>query len=301
MLLSVARADEEEDAAPMATGEGVSGQWLNGEYWLSEADTVCAGSWVEEQWGFYDEAAECQATCKNEYEDCTAFGFCSSCYTTQCWVCRQQMSDTSWVKKVEADVVLYTPGSVCAAGSAAPTGVTDPAECKICPMGFWAPPHATLCYECAVGKYSNAVNQTECVVCPSKFEDICGDHGSCKVDGSDVLSAMAEIRASGCRCKPGWEGTLCDTEVDDDHSRFIALAIFGAISVVCICRNFYLRCILEYSGDPGDLDVGEMRTHGAGRDTSRSYVAKDRPAMASGSQNSFNGVAIPTPQFNVAP
>ena len=209
----------------MQTGEGVSGQWLNGEYWLSEADTVCAGSWVEEQWGWYDNPADCQATCKSEYEDCTAFGFCGSCYTTQCWVCRQQMSDTSWVKKIEADVVLYTPGSVCAAGSAAPTGVIDSAECKICPRGFWAPPHATLCYECAVGKYANDVNQTECLVCPSKFDDICGDHGSCKGDGSDVSISMQEIRTIGCRCLPGWEGTLCDTEVDDDHSRFIALAV----------------------------------------------------------------------------
>ena len=157
LATTLARADEDgdadaEDGIPMQTGEGVSGQWLAGQYWLSQRDTVCDGSWVEKEWGWYEEPEECLQTCQEEYEDCSAFAHCRSCdFSTQCWICRHPSSETSWEAKPSADVVLYTPGSVCVEGSAGPPEVVDPGDCKYCPTGHWAPAHATLCYECKVG------------------------------------------------------------------------------------------------------------------------------------------------------
>jgi hypothetical protein len=299
---AAARAEEEEDEeiVPIQTGEGVSGQWLSGQYWLSQRDTVCDGSWVEEEWGFYDEPEECLATCQEEYEDCDAFAYCRGCYSTQCWICRHPSSETSWEAKPSMDVVLYTPGSVCAAGSAATTEIQDPADCLVCPEGFWSPEHATRCYECKVGEYTASVNSTDCVPCPSKFDDICGEQGSCHADGSDADYSMASIRAAGCRCTAGWEGLFCDVEKDDDASRLIALTVLGVVSIFCICTNFYRRCVLGIKDRSTGLEGGELSTSGAGYDKSKSYVPKERPRPQPAA-NSFNGRRLATPQVTMAP
>ena len=105
---TLARADEgggedAEDIPPMQTGEGVSGQWLAGQYWLSQRDTVCDGSWVEKEWGWYDEPEECLQACQEDYEDCSAFAHCRSCdFSTQCWICRHPSSETSWEARPSA-------------------------------------------------------------------------------------------------------------------------------------------------------------------------------------------------------
>lgn len=302
---SVTLANEEgvegEDPEPMQTGEGVSGQWIAGQYWLSQRDTVCEGSWVEKEWGWYDEPEECRERCQEDYEDCSAFAHCRSCdFSTQCWICRHSSSETSWEARPSADVVLYTQGSVCVEGSAAEPDVQDPLDCRLCPKGHWAPPHATRCYECRVGEYTDVINSTECLQCPSRFRDICGEHGSCRADGSDEMFSMASIREAGCRCRDGWEGRLCDVKKDDDSSRRISLTVLGIISLVCICTNFYRRCVLGVKDRSTGLESGDLSTSGSGYDRSKSYVPKER-AKPQAAVNSFNGRAIRTPQVTVAP
>lgn len=106
LVTTLARADEgggTENVLPMQTGEGVSGEWLAGQYWLSQRDTVCDGSWVEKKWGWYDEPEECMQTCREDYEDCSAFAHCRSCdFSTQCWICRHPSSETSWEARPSA-------------------------------------------------------------------------------------------------------------------------------------------------------------------------------------------------------
>lgn len=196
--------------------------------------------------------------------------------------------------------MLYTPGSVCVEGSAAEPDVQDPLDCRLCPKGHWSPRHATLCYECKVGEFSDTINSTGCRNCPPKFGDICGENGSCKADGSDAMSSMASVREAGCRCKDGWEGRFCDVKKDDDSSRLTSLTVVAIVSVVCICTNFYRRCVLGIKDRSTGMEGSELSTSGSGYDKSKSYVPKERPKPQSG-VNTFNGRPISMPQFTVAP
>ena len=241
------------------------------ENWRRMDSRVCEGSWAEEQWGFYDEPEECHAECKG-HADCKAFAFCPDCYTTQCWLCLHDQSATSWQIAEEEGVDLYTPASVCPAGSAAETTVTDPDECRFCPAGYFSPLFSTVCFPCPVGSHAASHNSTSCADCPSTHMDVCGVNGGCAADGSDLGFSIVRIRTNGCRCKDGFTGLVCDEVDRDDMSRRVALTVLAVVGALCVCYTFMRRCVQGVKEHDLSHDV-EMRTHQK-RDTSKSYVQR---------------------------
>jgi hypothetical protein len=114
------------------------------------------------------------------------------------------------------------------------------------------------------------------------------------------MFSMARIREAGCRCMDGWEGLYCDAEKDDDSSRRISLTVLAIVSLVCICTNFYRRCVLGVKDRSTGLESGDLSTSGGGHDKSKSYVPTDR-VRPQAAVNSFNGRPLRTPQVTVAP
>ena len=114
------------------------------------------------------------------------------------------------------------------------------------------------------------------------------------------MFSMSRIREAGCRCKDGWEGRLCDVEKDDDSSRLVSLTVLAIVSIVCICTNFYRRCVLGIKDRSTGMESGDLSTSGSGYDKSKSYVPKER-VKPQATVNSFNGRPLSMPQITVAP